>query len=106
MGGSETGPGGPNREWCEVDFRPAPPGWVVVFEGGKRRQMVGWLVSELRELRPGDAYAPVHPKDDPPDNRPRKVTAAVMDDAGIVVDATERGWFGAVESVIAPGELG
>lgn len=104
MGGSEIGPSGPKgryREWCEVDFRPASPGWRIVRDG-EEFPMAGWLIMELREM---NAYGPVHPKDDPPDGRPRKIVAAVVDAAGIVCDATDRElWLHPLGGVLGPGE--
>jgi hypothetical protein len=39
-----------SRAWRTLDFKPAPPGWRVVYLNSDKRQVVpmaGWIVQEL-----------------------------------------------------------
>jgi hypothetical protein len=77
------------REWRDIDFRPAPNGWRVLYlddteeVGWGAWPMAGWLIQEYAE---DDGYheGVGADEDRKPGDRPRRVIAAVVEDLELV----------------------
>lgn len=94
-------------QWRDIDFRPAPAGWRVIFVAPKpphwfSRPLAGWIIQEQAHL---DHRGHVEADNLAASDRDRRIVAGVHDPEGqLVLEAAISDWYGEVWLVVGPGQ--